>query len=383
MYTATDMHLVFFSHLRWNFLFQRPRHLASRSAGSFKVYFVEEPVFGMPETRLEFLSLGDNLEIIVPHFRTRMRDDASIAAQKELLTTFFDGKNLANFIFWYTSPLFLPVTEPFRPALTVYDCVHEPAALRFSQQMLKKYEDELFDRADLVFTSGYSLYEAKRRRHGEVHHFPNSVDVAHFFQARPYMTDPTDQASIPHPRIGYFGAIDDRIDVALLEGLAHRKPEWHFVMVGPVCNIHADTLPRLRNIHYLGTKSYYELPSYISGWDLAIIPFVHNESTRYLNPIKTAEYLAAGKPVITTPITDILRQYGRDKLVNVAGTQDEFIRVASLELGNIDREEWLRRVNEFLPQNSWDKTWQRMLYLMTKKLAGKERVDNTKEPLFV
>jgi UDP-galactopyranose mutase len=174
------------------------------------------------------------------------------------------------------------------------------------------------------------------------------------------------------------------MDLTLIEGIAKRKPDWHIVMVGPVAKISTDSLPKMPNIHYLGMKSYNDLPAYISGWDIAMLPFAHNESTRYISPTKTPEYLAAGKPVISTPIIDVLRQYGRNGMVNIAGTPEEFVRVASLELENNDREEWFERVNEFLSHNSWDKTWQRMMYLVTRKLNEKERnMKNINEQIYV
>jgi UDP-galactopyranose mutase len=173
------------------------------------------------------------------------------------------------------------------------------------------------------------------------------------------------------------------MDIALVESVARRKPDWHIIMIGPVVKIENEALPKLPNIHYLGMKQYAELPNYISGWDVAMMPFAHNESTRYISPTKTPEYLAAGKPVVSTPIIDVLRQYGRTGLVNIAGTTDEFIRVTSLALEKNDREEWLEKVDDFLSHNSWDKTWQRMTYLITRKLIEKQRASNIKEQVYV
>jgi glycosyltransferase involved in cell wall biosynthesis len=241
----------------------------------------------------------------------------------------------------------------------------------------------LFTKADLVFTGGYSLYEAKKHRHPDVHAFPSSIDAEHFGKARKYTVDPQDQSAIPHPRIGFFGVLDERMDFELVEGVARRKPEWNFIMVGPIVKIDPHGLPKLPNIHYLGMKSYNELPEYISGWDVAMMPFAHNESTRYISPTKTPEYLAAGRPVVSTPIIDVLRQYGRNGLVNIAGTTDEFVRVTQLALDNKDREEWLERVDDMLSQNSWDKTWQRMMYLITRKLNENQRQNNVKEQMYV
>lgn len=366
-------HLVCFSHLRWNFVFQRPQHLLTRFARNFKVYYVEEPMFDATEDTLEVSRPGENLCVVVPHLREGLKEEEAIAKQKELLANFFIQNDIIQYFFWYYTPMALPISDHFNPSLIVYDCMDELSAFKFAPQSLKDREKELLRRADLVFTGGYSLYEAKKNRHPDVHAFPSSIDVEHFAKARLYSINPADQDAIPHPRIGYFGVIDERMDLTLVEGIARRKPEWHIVMVGPVAKISPDSLPKLPNIHYLGMKSYSELPAYISGWDIAMLPFAHNESTRYISPTKTPEYLAAGRPVISTPIIDVLRQYGRNGLVNIAGTPEEFVRVASLELENNDRDEWLQQVDEFLSHNSWDKTWQRMMYLVTRKLNEKER----------
>ncbi|MDQ2656469.1 MAG: glycosyltransferase family 1 protein [Bacteroidota bacterium] len=383
--TTTSPHaLVCFSHLRWNFVYQRPQHLLSRFTSTFKVYYIEEPVYGEHENSLKVSKPAENLWVVVPHFREGITEEEGIAMQKELLASFFIENDITQYIFWYYTPMALSISDHFNPSVIVYDCMDELSAFKFAPQSLKDREKELLKKADLVFAGGYSLYEAKKNRHPDVHAFPSSIDVGHFNKARIYTADPVDQESIPHPRIGYFGVIDERMDLVLIEGIARRKPDWHIVMVGPVVKISPDTLPKLPNIHYLGLKSYDELPAYISGWDIAMLPFAHNESTRYISPTKTPEYLAAGKPVISTPIIDVLRQYGRNGLVNIAGTPEEFVRVASMELENHDREEWLEQVNEFLSHNSWDKTWQRMMYLVTRKLNEKERsMKNINEHIYV
>lgn len=377
-------HLICFSHLRWNFVYQRPQHLLSRFMRNFKVYYVEEPLYDATSDSLEVSKPGENLWVVVPHLREGMLEEESIARQKELLANFFIEHEITQYFFWYYTPMAMPISDHFNPSMIVYDCMDELSAFKFAPQSLKDREKELFRKADLVFTGGYSLYEAKKNRHPDVHPFPSSIDAEHFYKARLYNIDPPDQHVIPHPRIGYFGVIDERMDLTLIEGIARRKPDWHIVMVGPVAKISNDALPKLPNIHYLGMKSYHELPSYISGWDIAMLPFAHNESTRYISPTKTPEYLAAGKPVISTPIIDVLRQYGRNGLVNIAGTPEEFVRVASLELENNDRDEWLQHINEFLSHNSWDKTWQRMMYLVTRKLNEKERnTKNINEQIYV
>lgn len=345
----------------------------NRFRQNFKVYFIEEPVFDSTQDRLEVSTPLDNLVVIVPHLRTALKDEEITAIQKELLAAFFIEHEITNYFFWYYTPMALAVSDHFNPLLIIYDCMDEVSAVKHGPASLKEREKELLRKADVVMTSGQSLYEAKKNWHPDVHAFPSGVDAGHFGKARFYAADPHDQETIPRPRIGYFGVIDERLDLALLEGVARRKPDWHLILIGPVARINPGSLPKLPNIHYLGMKPYNELPVYMSGWDIAMVPFAHNESTRYINPSKTPEYLAAGKPVISTPIIDVLRTYGRNGLVKIAGTPEEFVRVATLELENTDREEWLEQVKDFLSHNSWDKAWQRMMYLVTRKINEKER----------
>ena len=180
-------------------------------------------------------------------------------------------------------------------------------------------------RADLVFTGGQSLYEAKRGQHPRVFAFPSSVDAAHFARARRATDDPADQAAIPHPRLGFFGVIDERMDLDLLAAIADARPDWHLVIIGPVVKVDPASYRERANIHYLGKKDYQELPGYLAGWDVALLPFAINESTRFISPTKTPEYLAAGKPVVSTPIRDVVRPYGMRGLVHIAATADDFV----------------------------------------------------------
>jgi glycosyltransferase involved in cell wall biosynthesis len=210
-------------------------------------------------------------------------------------------------------------------------------------------------RADVVFTGGHSLWEAKRRHHANIHAVPSSVDVAHFAAARQPLPEPADQAAIPGPRLGFFGVIDERFDIQLLSELAARRPDWSLVLVGPVVKIDPATLPRLPNIHYLGAKPYGELPSYLSGWDVALMPFALNESTRFISPTKTPEYLAGGRPVVSTPIRDVIKGYGDSGVVSIAATPQGFIEAIEAAL-RIAPEAVERLADQVLDGMSWDKT---------------------------
>jgi UDP-galactopyranose mutase len=358
--------LICFSHLRWHFVFQRPQHLMTRFARTMRVFYVEEPVFG--ETArpvLERHPTPSGVTILVARLPHGMDEPQQIAAQRALLDAFLAEERIAEPTLWFYTPMMLPVAEHMPARRVVYDCMDELSAFRGAPPALLGREQELFRRADRVFTGGHSLYEAKRDRHRSVHAFPSSVDVAHFGKARQSLPEPPDQAAIPHPRIGHYAVLDERLDLALLAALADARPEWHFVLVGPVVKIDPKDLPRRTNIHYLGGKTYDELPSYLAGWDVAFMPFALNESTRFISPTKTPEYLAAGKPVVSSPITDVVRSYGDSGLVRIARTPDEFVAAIEATLAERDgRADWLRRVDRLLDEMSWDKTWAQMKELL-------------------
>jgi UDP-galactopyranose mutase len=268
----------------------------------------------------------------------------------------------------------LPFTDHLNPELVIYDCMDELSAFKFAPPELTIREKELFKKADIIFTGGHSIYEAKKNSHHNIYPFPSSIDKHHFGAARVNENDPEDQKDIPHPRFGFFGVVDERFDIDLLGKVAAAKPEWHFVILGPIVKIDPASLPNSSNIHYLGGKSYNELPSYIAGWDIAMIPFAMNDSTKFISPTKTPEYLAAGKPVISTPIRDVVRPYGDNKLVHIVNNAEEFIKAAEGELKKKRKSAWLKKVDEFLAGNSWDRTWSQMVRNIEDTLTQKESV---------
>lgn len=350
---------VCFSHLRWNFVHQRPQHLMMRFAREHRLFFVEEPV-GTDESEpfLDQHDTGAGVTIVVPRIPQGM--DAE-AAQRGLLSRFFAQAGIVRPILWYYTPMSLAFSDHLPTAAVVYDCMDELSAFRGAPPQLIERERALLDRADVVFTGGYSLYEAKRDLHANVHAFPSSVDVAHFAQARGAVSEPEDQAALPRPRLGFFGVIDERFDIDLLAEAARLRPAWQFVMIGPVVKIDPETLPRRANIHYLGMRGYADLPRYLQGWDVALMPFAMNESTRFISPTKTPEFLAAGRPVVSTPIRDVVRTYGDTGLVHIAATPEAFVAACERALAT-DRTSpaWLATVDRVLGGMSWDSTWGRM-----------------------
>ena len=349
--------LLCFSHLRWDFVYQRPQHLMTRFSKISAVYFLEEPIFGSTDTPyLTFSQRKANLWVCVPHLSANL-DEAEINQQmRELIKVFFVSQNLEDFTFWYYTPMALKFSAHLNPGLTVYDCMDELSAFKFAPEELKHLEKQLFNRANLVFTGGQSLYESKKNQHHNVYPFPSSIDKAHFAQARTKGREPLDQAQCTGPKIGFYGVIDERFDSELIRGIATARPDWTLILIGPVVKIDPATLPRNANIKYLGPRSYDQLPQYLSGWDVAMIAFQLNESTRYISPTKTPEYLAGGKPVVSTPIRDVVNPYGHNDLVSIAQDWQGFVAAIDTLLQAPDRERWLSEVDTFLETNSWDDT---------------------------
>jgi glycosyltransferase involved in cell wall biosynthesis len=359
--------LLCLSHLRWDFVFQRPQHLLTRAARGQRVFYVEEPLAGDGPPRLDVRTTPQGVHVVVPRLPHGLAGDAADDALRALLDGLRLRHDVRRYVLWYYTPMALGFTRHLRPVATVYDVMDELSLFKFAPPDLLEREAELYRRADVVFTGGRSLYEAKRDRHANVHCFPSSVDAAHFAAARGGVADPADQADIPRPRIGFFGVIDERMDIELLAGVAAARPAWQIVMLGPVVKIDPGVLPRPSNIHYLGGKKYEELPHYIAGWDVAMLPFARNDATRYISPTKTPEYMAAGKPVVSTSIRDVVRPYGQQGLVRIADTVDAFVEACEAAMAE-DAAARLLAHDAFLRQTSWDGTWAQMRNLVQASL---------------
>jgi UDP-galactopyranose mutase len=361
--------LICFSHLRWNFVFQRPQHLMCRFARDMNVIFWEEPIeVGPRETAyLQVRESEDSsgVRIVVPHLPKDMPEDAREAALTRLLDAHLSLVK-GPLVAWYYTPMMLTFSRHIDADVVVYDAMDELSKFRFAPAKLIDLEQELIDTADIVFTGGSSLYEAKKDRHENVHCFPSSVDRCHFIKARARQFEPADQEDLPKPRLGFYGVIDERFDTELLGKVAEMRPDWSFVMLGPVVKISEDELPRRPNIHYLGGKTYAQLPAYLSGWDVALMPFAMNESTQFISPTKTPEYLAGGKPVVSTPIRDVVRHYGHLQGVEIASIAEEFVAACerALELSHNPESGWLAEADLLLSATSWDTTQARMAGLI-------------------
>jgi len=361
--------VVCLSHLRWNFVFQRPQHLLSRCARTRRVHFVEEPLMEPGATPRLQTSASDGVTVVVPVLPDGMNAAEIVAAQRTLLDAYLSEARIQDYLLWYYTPMALQFTDHLSPRVVIYDCMDELSAFKGAPPALTTLEADLLQRASLVFTGGQSLYEAKRHQHRNIHPFPSSVDVAHFAQARQPQREPLDQRAIARPRLGFFGVIDERLDIELLRDLADARPEWQFVMIGPVVKIDPGSLPARPNIHYLGSKAYSELPQYIAGWDVALLLFARNESTRFISPTKTPEYLAAGKPVVSTSIRDVVRPYGERQLVRIADDAATFVAACAASMDEDSRAR-LTRCDAYLARMSWDRTWTSMQVLINDALLS-------------
>lgn len=350
--------LICFSHLRWDFVTQRPQHLMRRFARSRPVYFWEEHIpCDHPLPYLEYHPFPTDgviaLRPRLPHWWSAAEIQAGLTKLLDLLV---ETSVFAPPLLWFYTPMMFDFAEHLNAQAVVYDCMDELSAFRFADPALLECETRLLKRADLVFTGGYSLYEAKRSRHADVHPFPSAVEVPHFALARGTVAEPTDQRDLPGARLGFYGVIDERIDLAMIDAVAAAHPEWSLVMIGPVVKIDPADLPDRPNIHWLGSRAYGDLPAYLSGWDVALMPFAINAATRFISPTKTPEYLAGGLPVVSTPVTDVIRHYGDIDAVAIAGEADGFIAACEAALAMPKTGAWRDQADAVLATQSWDRT---------------------------
>jgi UDP-galactopyranose mutase len=345
-------------------------------ARSGRVFFIEEPlIHDDAPAHIETRAPAPHVHVLRPHLPSSLghneRDSALASLLRAMLATFEPVRPIAWF---YTQQMLVLADQmAFGPEIVVYDCMDELSAFRFADPRLCEREAELLGRADVVFNGGLSLYDAKRPKHDNIHAFPSSVDHAHFARARAALPAPADQASLPHPRIGYYGVIDERLDLELIAAVAAARPGYAFVFVGPLAKVDPSELPRAPNIHYLSFKSYDELPVYLANWSVASMPFAMNEATRFIGPTKTLEYLAGGKPVVSTPVGDVARQHGELHAVEIAADAEAYARAIDRALQRAPNGAWREEADAHLADTSWDSTHRSMDRLVRQARDGAAR----------
>jgi glycosyltransferase involved in cell wall biosynthesis len=352
--------LVCLSHLRWDFVYQRPNHLMARAARDRRVFFVEEPLREDVDRSSWRHADRGGVRVATPVLPETLDPTCEEQALAELLESLLLENRVDRPIAWFITPMALPWTKRLVDAASavVYDSMDYLPGFRGAPPRLLELEEELIERADLVFAGGASLHRRMQLRHRASHRFPSSIDVSHFAAARGGLPDPIDQAGIPAPRIGYAGVIDERLDLDLVAAVADARPNLSVVLVGPVVKIDPTDLPARPNVHTLGLKPYAELPAYLAGWDIGWMPFAHNDATRYISPTKTPEYLAAGLPVVSTSIDDVVEPYGRLGLVAIADTVAGTL--AAVDAVFAGQRPSHAAVDTFLAAGSWDRTWAAM-----------------------
>jgi glycosyltransferase involved in cell wall biosynthesis len=358
--SAKRLPIVVHSHLRWDFVWQRPQQILARLSPHHRIAFIEEPLYDGADITLAIIEPMPNVVRIVPHIPQSLRTgvDAECAMMLPHLQRAFGEHPLLagrfqRVIQWFYSPTVAP---PFLgmldAAAVVYDCMDELANFRFAPADLPQREAALLTRADVVFTGGYQLYSKKSKGHRNVHFYGCGVDVDHYEKARRADTPlPSDVASLPRPVLGYFGVIDERLDYELIDSLATAFLDGSIVMVGPLAKIDPAVLPRRSNVHWLGQRSYDELPAYVKAFDVCLMPFALNDATQNINPTKTLEYMAAGKPVVSTAVPDVVRNF--TPIVQVARSSAEFVKLARLA-AQTPNAEMLARGLERACAATWD-----------------------------
>jgi UDP-galactopyranose mutase len=373
--------LICFSHLRWRFVFQRPQHLMTRLAAGYDVVFWEEPTYvegATPDVRIDHDATA-GVTVMTPELPAGLDPHH----EQAILGSLLDQQVAALppvAVRWYYTPMMLPFSAHLAAECTVYDCMDELSAFKNPPAGLLDLERELLAVADVVFTGGSSLYEAKKDRHDNVHAFPSSIDAAHFGAARRSTVEPADQACIPGPKLGFSGVVDERMDLDLLAALADANDDWSIVVIGPIVKIDLACLPQRDNLHFLGGRDYKDLPAYMSGWDVALMPFALNEATRFISPTKTPEYLAAGRPVVTTPIVDVVRHYGSLAAVHIAATAEEFVAACERAVATRDDLSWRAAADEQLARGSWASTALEMNALIAVERATAGAVEAVVSP---
>ncbi len=366
------MDIVVLSHLRWDFVFQRPQHLMSRAARNHRVLFWEEPIRPDAATAragAELRQVADSITVarpVVPASVPEHDADGLIADQLADVVAAWRGRD--ELLVWHYSVLAEPQSRALDADVTVFDCMDELRAFRGAPPHLVDRERDLIRRSDLLFTGGHSLWEAKRALHPRVYPFPSSVDVSHFGAARVGQPEPSILSDVGRPRLVYAGVIDERIDLGLLARLADDEL-GHLVLIGPVAKIDPAEVPTGPRIHRLGMRAYDELPALFAHADVGLMPFAMNEATRFISPTKTPEYLAAGLPVVSTPVTDVVRGYGDLPMVHIADGGDAFADACLVALALPRR---LTEVDERLSSMSWDTTWAGMERLIGEVLDSSE-----------
>ncbi|MEY2471472.1 MAG: UDP-galactopyranose mutase [Actinomycetota bacterium] len=351
--------LVVLSHLRWDFVWQRPQHLISRVAATGRrTWFVEEPVLvpDAQEVTVRELDAGavTRLWLEIPGEPRHCGFGDPVAVEHQQLIADYLGRS-SDRVCWLYTPMAMPIATALDADLVVYDVMDDLASFAHAPEGLRALQMETLERADLVFTGGRSLHRGVVDLRGDAHCFPSGVEPEHYARARGC------REVRDTPVAGYVGVIDERLDLDLIGGLARALPDWEIHIVGPVVKIDPASLPQAPNLHYPGPVQYDELPECMAKFDVALMPFALNEATRSISPTKTLEYLAAGLPVVSTSVPDVVASFS-----DVVDIQDDTrgFAAACREVLAHDARDRDRKLRPLLHANHWDTIAARMTQLI-------------------
>jgi glycosyltransferase involved in cell wall biosynthesis len=356
------------SHLRWDWVWQRPQQFLSRLSQRHPVLFVEEPL-ATPGLKSATAELRDvpglpNLTVLRTEFPPELLLDreAVDAEQHRLVTSKLAGPLGRTFrrpVQWFYDPMaVVPFAGQMNERAVVYDCMDQLSQFRGAPAELIKRERALLAVADVVFAGGPKIHGAKRLLNKNCHSYGCGVDVQNFGKARlPETAILPELEKLPRPTLGYFGVVDERMDYELLGMMADAHPEWSIAIVGPWTKVDPAAFPQRSNLHWLGGRDYEQLPGFVKGLDVCLMPFARNEATEFINPTKALEYMATGRPIVSTAIEDVILQFS--EVVDVAHSRAEFISACERALAkpNVGA---IERGLELAGRNSWEAIVERL-----------------------
>lgn len=358
--------LLAFSQTRWSFVYQRTQHLLSRYADHRRVFFIEEPIFA-DTTQISYrkIFVENGVEVIKPILNKDFTSTEIALAMKRVVDDLIEDEFIINFSIWYDTPTALEYTRHLSPISSLYDCINESCPETPAE--LSVLEIELLEKADLVFTANESLYHHRQHQHHNIHSFPNSVDISHFRQART-VVEPLDQRKITGPKLGYYGDINENLNFGLLADMADYRPSWNFILLGPVTGNCAHEIPLRPNIYFFGKKDYKYLPHYFAGWNLTIAPYKFGKNVPANFQIH--EFLATGRPIVTTPHDEIDKKY--NNLITTADSATRFVAACEqlMQKTELHHDEWLKKVDDYLETKTWDQTFEKIKELEIKTLMS-------------
>jgi glycosyltransferase involved in cell wall biosynthesis len=365
--SSDSIPIIAFCHLGWDWVWQRPQQYLSRLAKRHRLLFVETYCSDVAkaEVRLRTAEGHPNITICETHLpQSRWPDGEFIDAErrrvvKNALTSELRGQFEQPLLWFYDPMAVTAFARQMGERAIVYDCMDELSQFKGAPPALIQREKELLRVADVVFCGGQKMRKKRLPLNANTHFFGTGVDCEHFGKAmtRELKVAPEIANFGSAPVLGYFGVIDERIDYELLEKLADARADWHVVMVGPTAKVDPATFPKRDNLHFIGGRPYAQLPALTKGFSVAMMPFALNAATEYINPTKALEYMAAGRPVVSTALDEVRMNFG--KVARIAESHAEFIAFCAKEADSPSRARIVRGL-KLASENTWEANIARM-----------------------